>query len=96
MYFMTIAILGVMAYQQYLIMDDVAWLKGYVKRGLAESTAAEYVKGDVNGLYYGGADYYCVFLEGRGADEWASTEAHEQCHALVKREHNHFCNASKT
>ena len=45
---------------------------------------------NVNGFYVRG-QYYCVMTKGRNSDVIANTETHEQCHALVYKDYEHFC-----
>lgn len=52
----------------------------------------DHQKGDwLNGAYFKTDDYYCVWTKGRTPDEIAKTAVHEQCHALVAADYNHFC-----
>ena len=45
----------------------------------------------LNGVYFNERDYYCVLTKGRTAEEIASTDVHEKCHALISKEPEHFC-----
>jgi len=44
----------------------------------------------INGINYAG-EFYCVWTKGRTTEEIASTETHELCHELIKRDYTHFC-----
>lgn len=44
-----------------------------------------------NGLYYPTEEYYTVWVKDRTVEEIATTEIHEQCHALIDRDYEHFC-----
>lgn len=44
----------------------------------------------VDGLYVD-SGFYCVVTRGRTAKEVNTTEHHEACHDLVKKDWDHFC-----
>jgi hypothetical protein len=46
---------------------------------------------NVNGLYFVGTDYYCVWTKDRSFDEVEETDRHEYCHWLVDKQFEHFC-----
>jgi len=48
-------------------------------------------KSNVNGLYIGSQDYYCVWVKDRTLTEIERTDYHEMCHSLVKNNYEHFC-----
>ena len=35
--------------------------------------------------------YYCVWTEGRNAVDINETDKHENCHALIHEDYEHFC-----
>ena len=45
---------------------------------------------NINGIYRS-TGYYCVVTKGRTLSEIDQTEQHEICHALVDKNHEHFC-----
>jgi len=47
--------------------------------------------GLIQGAYHTDG-YYCIWTKGRNKTEIATTEVHEQCHALIHKDHHHYCN----
>ena len=50
----------------------------------------EDTKYGINGVF-SSEGYYCVWVKDRSPSEIASTEVHEQCHALINKDRGHFC-----
>ena len=48
-------------------------------------------EGLLEGAYFFEEEYYCVWTKGKNASQIASTEVHEQCHALIGADRQHFC-----
>ena len=48
-------------------------------------------KNNVNGLYWVGEDFYCVWADNRELEKIERTERHEYCHYLVDNDFDHFC-----
>lgn len=46
---------------------------------------------EITGVYFPIEGGYCVKTEGRSDKDIATTEQHEICHALVDKNHYHFC-----
>lgn len=40
---------------------------------------------------YNSRGFYCVVTKGFSEEEIADTETHEKCHALIKKDPEHFC-----
>ena len=45
----------------------------------------------VDGVYFPGKDYYCVWTGNRTYEDIQETECHEQCHDFVWKDYEHFC-----
>jgi hypothetical protein len=45
----------------------------------------------VNGVYFQGIGYYCVWTEGRGETQINRTDTHERCNDLIYKDYEHFC-----
>jgi hypothetical protein len=58
-----------------------------------ESTTQEAIHSDnyLGAYYKKKQDYYCVSTYNKAADEIATSEQHEICHALIKKDKEHFC-----
>jgi hypothetical protein len=58
---------------------------------LYEGKLYETERNYVNGIYWIGKDYYCVWANYRTLEEQEATDRHEYCHYLVDNDYNHFC-----
>jgi hypothetical protein len=45
----------------------------------------------VNGVYWIGNDFYCIWANERELDDIEKTDRHEYCHYLVDQDPEHFC-----
>jgi len=63
---------------------------------LYEGKLYETEKNYVNGLYWIGKDYYCVWANYRTLEEQEATDRHEYCHYLVDNDYDHFCSNIQT
>lgn len=43
----------------------------------------------IDGLYFRNEEYYCVNMKNTNIED---TEIHEQCHHLINKDYEHFCN----
>jgi len=48
----------------------------------------------INGVYHH-QGYYCVWTANRTELEQYETDVHEQCHALVDLDYEHFCGGDR-
>jgi len=62
-----------------------------------EDTTQEAIRdsGVLAAYYNEKQDYYCVSTYGRSVEDVVELEIHEACHALIKKEKEHFCNEVK-
>lgn len=45
----------------------------------------------VNGVYFKGDEYYCVYVGDRKPNEVKETDYHEMCHHFIYEDYEHFC-----
>lgn len=86
-------IIGLFLVNQLVMHNDIIKMRdnieGYNRAKMYGRDLRELAR--VNGVYFAGSDYFCIWTKDRNSNDINETVSHEQCHDFVYKDWEHFC-----